>query len=139
MTIDEPKSIQIEVDLPASLLICREPSAQELSESAKTFQEEAETLYATIKLDLTRGQVLESKRDLSKLLELSQKFAAQPLVDLTQSAVEFANCGSWTQLLRDHLPKIATALQATVDALRDQELLTGDVRLPEGPLIERHL
>ena len=138
MHFDETKSIQIAVELPAAILTCREPSPQELSESAKTFQEEAEMLYANIKSDLTQGRVLESESDLSKLLELTLKFSAQPLVELTQTAIEFAKSRSWTQLLNDHLPKIATAMQGTVDVLRDQKLLSGSVRLPNGPPIDRH-
>ena len=138
MRFDETKSIQIEVELPVAILTCREPSSQERSESAKTFREEAETLYANIKLDLTQGRVLESESDLSKLLELSLKFSAQQLVELTQTAIEFAKSRSWTHLLNDHLPKIATALQGTVDVLRDKKLLSGSVTLPNGPSIDRH-
>ena len=133
MPINEPKSIRIEVELPAVIVTRREPSAQERSELAKTFQEQAETLYANIQLDLTEGRVIESENDLSKLLELTQKFAAQPLMDLTQIAIEFAKSRSWTHLLKNHLPKIATALQGTVDVLRHQKLLSGSVSLPKGP------
>jgi len=138
MPIDEPKSIKIEVEKPAVILTCREPSAQERSELAKTFQEEAETLYANIKLDLTQGRVLESEDDLNRLLALTQKFAAQPLIDLTQTAIEFAKNRSWTHLLNNHLPKLATALQGTVDVLRDQKLLSGSLSNPKGPSIDRH-
>jgi len=138
MSIDDPKSTYIEVELPAVTVTRREPTAQERSELAKTFQEEAETLYANIKLDLTGGRVVESERNLSKLLELTKEFAAQPLIDLTQTAIEFADSRSWTYLLNDHLPKIATALQGTVNELRDQKLLLGSVRLPKVPPIDRH-
>ena len=137
MPVDEPKSIHIEVELPVVILTRRELSVQERSELAKTFQEEAETLYADIKLDLTEGRVVESESDLSKLLTLTQKFAAQPLIDLTQTAIDFAQSRSWTQLLNDHLPKIATAIQGTVDVLRDQNLLSGNIRLPNGCPIDR--
>ena len=137
MHVEETKSIHIEVELPAAILTSREPSQQELSESAKTFQEEAEMIYADIKLDLTEGRVVESESDLSKLLTLTQKFAAQPLIDLTQTAIDFAKSRSWTQLLNDHLPKIATAIQGTVDVLRDQNLLSGNTRLTNGCPIDR--
>jgi len=137
MPIDELKSIHIEVELPAVILIRRELSVQERSELAKTFQEEAETLYADIKLHLTEGRVLESESDLGRLLTLTKKFAAQPLIDLTQTAIEFAKSRSWTQLLNDHLPKIATAIQGTVDVLREQNLLLGNIRLSNGPPIDR--
>jgi len=136
MHVEETKSIHIEVELPAAILTSREPSQQELSESAKTFQEEAEMIYADIKLDLTYGRVLESERDLSRLLVLTQKFAAQPLIDLTQAALELAKIRSWTHLLNDHLPRIETALQGTMDVLRDQKLLSGSVRLPKDPSID---
>jgi len=136
--MNERKFIHIQVECQAvNHKTVRELSNQENAELAKTFQEDAEKLYASIEFDLTNGRVFESEKNLGKLLELTLKFSAQPLITLTQEAIELAKSKNWTELLKDHLPKIATVLQGTVNLLQEKELLSGNVRLPEEPTIER--
>lgn len=136
MNTQEISSSQIEVVIPETPEGI-DSKHQQRSELAKTFQEEAIKLCSQIKNSLSEGRGLDTANEVRAFAGLAEQFSAQPLLSLVQQALEMVEHEAWTPLLKELLPKIETALQGTVDLLRQEDLLTGTVRLPEPTVVEK--
>ena len=102
---------------------------QLLHEVVAAFREDAITYLAEFQTLLSEGRSSDAEAPIQKLQRAAQMFHAQPLLSVIEEILTELGQGQATALMQHQVPRLQTILQATIDTLRDQDLLKNTTRL----------